>query len=232
MKGVIKKAARRGGGKVVFSAILAIADGPFPFGDALAAMIMADEILTLKKNIKDIQGVIDDIKSEINEMVECENETKKKNGEKIKKEDKCKSLEGKNDCKSNPTGAYSGGKHETIQPGGDSCIPLRQSHHTPSKASYPKKLSSKEANDSPAIQMDKEDHRHTLSHYNSGKGAGKMAKAYTSVQKVLIDKDLTLVAMGMDILDIKRVASNTGNPAKYDDAITEMLLWSMCKDII
>ena len=44
--------------------------------------------------------------------------------------------------------------------------------------------------------------------------------------------DLTIVAMGMDILDIKRVANNVNDPTKYDEAITQMLLWSMCKKII
>jgi len=76
--------------------------------------------------------------------------------------------------------------------------------------------------------MDHSDHQATLSHHNGGAGAGARAKAYTSVQKMLMKNNLTIVAMAMDIADVKRIACSVGNCAKYDVAITQMILWSIC----
>ncbi len=219
-----KKAAKRAGLKGVISGILAALDGPAPVGDAIALMIMGTEIKALTDDVKDIQGAIENIRSEINEMIECEKESDKKDGQKVKGEkDKCKSLEGKNDCKNNPTGAYSGGKHGALKNGGNSCSPPRESHHMPADKSYPSKSKPKR-DEMPAILMDKSDHAQTLSHSN-----GYTSQAYKGIQKKLIENNLMVVAMAMDIANIKWIAEP---PDKYDDAISQMLLWAICKGII
>lgn len=76
----------------------------------------------------------------------------------------------------------------------------------------------------PAILMDKSDHEQTLSHSN-----GYASQAYKGIQEKLIENNLMVVAMAMDIANVKWIAEP---PDKYDDAITQMLLWSVCKGII
>ena len=148
-------------------------------------------------------------------MVECENEAKNKNGEKIKKEDRCKSLEGRSRTKN---GGYSGGKHGKLTDG--EVKTGLESHHIPAKASYPNKLTSSESNNAPAILMERSEHTQTMSHSN-----GYVAQIYKGVQKKLIENNLMVVAMAMDIANIKEISKP---PDKYDNAMTEMILWSIC----
>lgn len=128
-------------------------------------------------------------------------------------------MEGKNNCKSNPTGTYSGGRHGAIQPGVSKCHPKRESHHTPSDYSYPKGSPSRD--DMPAVQMDRTDHHKTASH--NGTKSSLSGKAYREVQKKIMKEGLLPIAMAMDIIDIKMKFGN-----KYDEAITQMILWSVC----
>jgi len=201
--------------KGAISAVLAAVDGPAPVGDAIALMIMATEIEALREDVKNIQGAIEDIRSEINEMLECEEVGKKKDGENVKgKKDKCKPLEGTGRTKG---GGYGGGKHGALTKG-ETGTGL-ESHHMPAQGNYTVRPTNSGANE-PAILMDNTDHYKTLSH-----GGGPITKVYNGIQKVLIKNNLTIVAMAMDIANVKWIADP---PGKYDDAITEMLLWSIC----
>ena len=160
----------------------------------------------------------DKISDRISALLDCDKDDSKKgdDGGSIKgKKKKCKSLEGENQSKDGP---YHGGRHGTLRKGG--LAAGRESHHMPATAAYPK--SSPKRHDQPAIQMDKLDHKDTISH-----GRGITARGYLRIQKYLINKDMMIVAMAMDIADVKMKFGS-----KYDNAIAEMLLWSICMGYI
>jgi hypothetical protein len=207
------KILKRTGTKAAGSAVLAVVDGFLPIGDIIGLAIMADEFNDIRKEVSNFQDTIENIRSEINEMIECEKESDKKDGTNVKgKKDKCKSLEGKPQS----NGKFHGGKHKTLQAGGNGVTPNRQSHHMPPKSAYGKGKNWK-GNNEPAIQMTTAHHNETYSH-----GSWGTAKAYQELQKYMVKNNLTVVAMAMDIMDVKSISDN------YDEAMTEMVLWAIC----
>ena len=90
----------------------------------------------------------------------------------------------------------------------------------PSQDSYPE--GSPRSDNLPAIQMETKDHYATASH--NGTTSDLSGSIYRKVQKEMMKRGLLPVVMAMDILDIKAKFGD-----KYDEAITEMILWSICK---
>ncbi len=80
-------------------------------------------------------------------------------------------------------------------------------HHIPADSSSPL-----DRKDGPAIKMEKEDHKKTISY-----GSSEEAQRYRQAQKELIEQGKFEEAVQMDIDDIRE---NFGD--KYDDAIAEM----------
>lgn len=117
------------------------------------------------------------------------------------------------------SGRYRGGAHgETKKPVGDQL----DSHHMPAKDSFPKS----DWEDLPAIQMDRADHQKTMSNGNKGRvGAQWRAK-----QAQLIRDGKFKEALQMDIDDARRIAKESGNPSKYDEAIKEAEEYAKCRE--
>jgi len=91
------------------------------------------------------------------------------------------------------------------------------SHHTPADSgSYLPTWAG------PAIQMLPEDHRATLSY------GRKVTSPYISTQARLINSGQFMKAISMDIIDIKRIAVQRGDPTRYDAAIAQMMLYAEC----
>ncbi len=105
---------------------------------------------------------------------------------------------------------YMGGRHgDMILPKGDGL----DSHHMPAKSTY-----DMDYNDMPAIQMDPSDHRKTSSH------AHMMGnREYRDVLENMINNGQMRDAMAIELRDIRRVASEVGDPRKYNQAMREML---------
>lgn len=219
MEKVGKKAMKRGGVKAVIAGVLALIDGPAPVGDAIALLIMGTEAKALAEDLEAIQDKVQDIRSEIDDLIKCKEQKSdnKENGGKVEGKgktqlEKCSILEGKPQS----NGSYHGGRHKILQKGGNTFG--RQSHHMPPMDAYPKGTSRENL---PAIQIDTIDHKETYSHGHKG----NKGKVYRYVQKKLLENDLLPIAMAMDILDIRSIADPND---KYDDAIGEMLAWSIC----
>ncbi|MFC1783308.1 RHS repeat domain-containing protein [Planctomycetota bacterium] len=107
-------------------------------------------------------------------------------------------------------GNFRGGPHGlTKGPKGD----MLDSHHMPAKSTY-----DMDEDLMPAIQMDRLDHKNTRSY-----GYGSEAIEYREALSELIGEGDFRDAMAMDILDVRRVAREGGNPRKYNEAIREML---------
>lgn len=112
-------------------------------------------------------------------------------------------------------GPYRGGAHsETKGPTGDGL----ESHHMPADSVSPLKRDS-----GPAIQMDPEDHANTSSH-----GFTRESNLYRQELEKLIKNGEWRKAMAMEIKDILAIAKELGNPAKYNEAIREMLEYFKC----
>jgi len=73
--------------------------------------------------------------------------------------------------------------------------------------------------------MDPSDHARTSSHGRQG-NAGK---AYRAEVQQMIDAGNMRGAMAMEIRDVRRVASESGQPRKYNVAMQEMLAYSKCQ---
>ena len=137
-----------------------------------------------------------------------------------KYKDKAKKKKKKGPCdhlkRGKGKGDYRGGAHsETTKPKNDG----KDSHHMPSdKASpLPKK-------DGPAIQMDPADHKETSSNGNQG----NEGKKYRDGIKEKISKGKWRDAMATEVKDARRVARESGNPKKYNEAIKESLAYFKC----
>lgn len=152
----------------------------------------------------------------------AETQTKAEAGTKA---DQCKT----GDCKQqdpcahlrrgNGNGPYRGGAHgEMRKPTGDSL----DSHHMPAKDALPQDT----WNDLPAIQMDPTDHGKTMS--NGNKGAA--GYAWRKRQADLVGQGKFDEAMQMDIDDARRIARETGDPTKYDEAIKEAEEYAKCRE--
>lgn len=159
-------------------------------------------------------------------LEEClkKNDVKKEKGASVKGTKnlkKCEELDGENQkCIS---GIYSGGRHNTLQKGGNACSPERESHHMPSDKAYSRLNGGKVGKGTkPAIQMDAKDHALTASY-----GYTLESIAYQEQQKALIRLGQYKLAMMRDIADI-RVKFGS----KYDKAIGEMIIWAKCMKYI
>lgn len=111
-----------------------------------------------------------------------------------------------------PGSTYRGGAYGHITQSGI------QAHHTPANAVSP--LSRWNG---PAVQMRPEDHAQTMSYRNSA-----AARAYRAQQQQLIASGNFMGAVAMDVADIRRIATQAGDPARYDGAISQMLAYAGC----
>ena len=125
------------------------------------------------------------------------------------------------DClkKGNPegTGPYRGGSY-----GGTTASDI-ESHHMPADSVSPLARSQ-----GPAIQMDPDDHALTMSHGYQG-NAGK---EYRGQVQSKLDAGDWRGAMAMEIRDVRRVASQVGDPKKYNEAMKEMLTYAKCRGFL
>jgi hypothetical protein len=134
----------------------------------------------------------------------------KKNKKEEKKEGPCDHLK-----KGNGKGDYRGGAHsETSKPRNDK----KDSHHMPTDAASP--LPKK---DGPAMQMDPKDHGKTSS---NGQSAGYLD--YIAHIAGLISEGKWRDAMATEIKDVRRVAKESGDQKKYNEAIKESLEYFKC----
>jgi putative rhs-family protein len=76
--------------------------------------------------------------------------------------------------------------------------------------------------------MDKIDHVRTSSHRHQG-NAGK---AYREKISQLLNSGHWRTAMAIEIMDIRRVAKESGNPTKYNETILEMLAYAKCMNLL
>ena len=118
--------------------------------------------------------------------------------------------------KGNGKGEYRGGSHnETSKPKNDG----KDSHHMPADDVSPLKK-----NDGPAIQMEPKDHRRTSSNGNQGlKGVQYRAKI-----DALLAEGKWREAVLEEIKDVRKIASKSGNPRKYNEAMLEMQKYFKC----
>jgi uncharacterized Zn-binding protein involved in type VI secretion len=113
------------------------------------------------------------------------------------------------------TGPYRGGAHsKTSKPANDT----RDSHHMPADDVSP--LARREG---PAIQMDPSDHKMTGSN-----GSSREAVRYRQLLQTLLKDGKWREAMRMEIQDIRAIATEVGDPKKYNEAMLEMLEYFKC----
>ncbi|OMH25755.1 RHS repeat-associated core domain-containing protein [Motiliproteus sp. MSK22-1] len=218
----LKSAAKKGAALAA-----ALADGPLPIGEVIAAGILVWDAWEIYSVASDLETMIEEMDDILDEMIECkENEDRKNadNGGAVKgskNREKCAPLQGE-EQKCRP-GEYRGGRHGTIYKGGNACN--RDSHHIPGKASYPGRKNRRNINGGisnddnlPAIQMDRSDHKGTISN-----GSGKTAKIYRNIQNKLIRAGMFGEAFALDVFDIR-----IQNGDKYDTAIAEAAAWAKC----
>lgn len=113
----------------------------------------------------------------------------------------------------NGTGSYRGGSYGGTKKSGI------ESHHAPANSASPLPRSQ-----GPAIQMAKSDHRSTSSHGHQGADGA----LYRAELEELISRGLWDEVMAIEVEDIRRVASESGNSEIYDEAINEMLDYYNC----
>jgi hypothetical protein len=113
-------------------------------------------------------------------------------------------------------GPYRGGAHsKTSKPRNDQ----KDSHHMPTDDVSPLKT-----NEGPAIQMEPGDHRSTTSNGNNG----KQGNAYRKLIKALLTNGEWRKALSIEIKDVRRIAKETGEPRRYNEAMLEMLEYFRC----
>ena len=110
-------------------------------------------------------------------------------------------------------GDYRGGSY------GGTTKPGVESHHAPANSTSPLPKSQ-----GPAVQMDPTDHKGTSSHGHQGADGA----LYRSEIESLLKDGRWRDAMAQEIKDIRRVARETGDPKKYNEAIKEMLEYFNC----
>jgi hypothetical protein len=116
-----------------------------------------------------------------------------------------------------PGSKYRGGAHGCMTGTDETKGDNLDSHHMPAKA-----VSPLNPNVSPAIQMEPEDHRMTLSYGRN------VSSPYLSTQAKLIDSGQFMKAVQMDVIDVKRIAIKNGDPARYDSAIAQVMAYAEC----
>ncbi|CAI8778563.1 MULTISPECIES: RHS repeat-associated core domain-containing protein [Pseudomonas] len=121
--------------------------------------------------------------------------------------------------KGNPegTGPFRGGSY-----GGTTASGI-ESHHMPADSTSPIKRSQ-----GPAIQMEPYDHSQTMSHGHQG----NPGKAYRAQVQSKIEVGDMRGAMAMEIRDVRRVATQVGQPRKYNEAMQEMLAYAKCRKFL
>lgn len=119
-------------------------------------------------------------------------------------------------AKGNPNGEgpYRGGSYDGTKGAGED----RESDHIPAKS-----VSPLGEGRSPAISKDKPDHRIAMS-----TGSGRDAKQWRKEQQRLIDAGRYRDATAMDYRDTRRVARQTGDPRKYNEALMERSAYHRC----
>ena len=145
------------------------------------------------------------------------------NLKKAKKKDKpCKNCKKKDPCKHLKKGT-AGKKHRGGSYGqtGGSKLDKTESHHIPAQSSYPP--GSIEPSQMPAVRIDRIDHNDTAS-----RGSGTDAKDYRKAQKKLMQSGNSRKAIADDIKDLRKIARQSGDPKKYNQAIQEMLEYQKC----
>ncbi|MFD1747109.1 hypothetical protein ACFSE1_16670, partial [Rhizobium helianthi] len=126
----------------------------------------------------------------------------------------------KNPCdhlaKGNPNGKgpYRGGSYDGTRGARED----RESDHIPSKS-----VSPLNEGRSPAISKDKPDHRKARS-----TGSGRRAQEWREKQQTLIDSGRYRDAAAMDYRDTRRVAKESGNLRKYNEALQERSAYQKC----
>jgi hypothetical protein len=93
-----------------------------------------------------------------------------------------------------------------------------ESNHIP-----PKSVSPLSPGKSPAIQMDKKDHR-----IANSTGSSDQARAWRLQQQALIDKGRYRDAAAMDYKDARRIARKRNDPKKYNEALKERSAYQKC----
>lgn len=93
-----------------------------------------------------------------------------------------------------------------------------ESNHIP-----PKSVSPLGPGKSPAIQMDKKDHRRAMS-----TGSSDQAREWRLKQQALIDQGRYRDAAAMDYKDARRVAADRKDPKKYNEALKERSAYQKC----
>jgi hypothetical protein len=115
----------------------------------------------------------------------------------------------------NGKGPYRGGAHnKTSKPVNDQ----KDSHHVPADDVSP--LARK---DGPAIQMDPNDHKQTLS-----RGSGTDNVNHRAMIEELLKNGEWRKAMAIELQDIRDIAKQSGDPRKYNEAMREMLEYFKC----
>ncbi|MDR2307806.1 MAG: hypothetical protein LBE53_11515 [Paucimonas sp.] len=79
----------------------------------------------------------------------------------------------------------------------------------------------------PAIAMDPKDHAQTSSYKNSTE-----ARQYRDKLSGMIEAGNYRSAMAVEILDVRRVARNAGDPKRYNTAMREMLAYAKCREML
>jgi hypothetical protein len=93
-----------------------------------------------------------------------------------------------------------------------------ESNHIP-----PKSVSPLSPGKSPAIQMDRLDHRDAMS-----TGSSNEAKNWRKVQQDLINQGKYRDAAAMDYKDARNVARDSGDSKKYNEALKERSSYQKC----
>ncbi|MBN6149744.1 hypothetical protein JR065_05285 [Xanthomonas sp. AmX2] len=126
---------------------------------------------------------------------------------------------GKGPCdhlkKGNPDGkgSYRGGSYGGTKRAGI------ESHHAPANSVSPLRKSQ-----GPAIQMDPGDHEMTSSHGHKG----KRGEVYREGIAALLDQGKWRDALVRELRDIRSLSRKLGDPAKYNEAMLEMLEYFKC----
>ncbi|MCO6051747.1 DUF4150 domain-containing protein [Mesorhizobium sp. RP14(2022)] len=114
----------------------------------------------------------------------------------------------------NGPGDYRGGSYEGTRGAGED----RESDHIP-----PKSVSPLSEGQSPAISKDKKDHRRAMS-----TGSSDEARDWRKEQQRLINAGRYRDAAAMDYHDTRRVARETGDQRKYNQALKERSAYQRC----
>jgi uncharacterized Zn-binding protein involved in type VI secretion len=214
------------GGKIITTAGKAIKEATTLGKEAgIAAKLVkggreAEEAATVAKTAKetDAAAKLKQSKDDANQIKQAERKTEAggqppRDGVRVKGKEAgpCDHLR-----QGNGKGPYRGGAHsKTSKPVNDG----KDSHHMPAK-----KVSPLNKEDGPAIQMDPPDHRETLSNGSQGREGA----VFRNTIAQMLAQGRWRDAMVNEIRDVRRVARETGDARKYNEAMLEMLEYFKC----